>query len=309
MDQDASCYICLGDASEKGGFIERACECTGTIKIHLFCIFEQMDSGFSNCGACKTVFLPIMDGKPIKSYPFKKGFKKYIQIWQCSVLTNCTNYRIHNKDLDGIFKIWNISVEPEVLVKQGQYVHNQMDGEFIEWSEHKSRYYISSKTNYSKGKLHGLRAIYYPNGVANTIATYENNNKCGLFVRRYENNVIIQQCNYVNGKIEGAFESYYPNGKIDIICTYKDDKLHGLYKKWRADGSLHTECVYDHGTRVPIVVPVVQPLTVQPLTVEPLTVEPLVADEEPPLPAITAAIPRTHTFMAGRIIARRNSIE
>lgn len=285
MDQESTCYICLGDHTEKGGFVDSACICTGTNKIHVLCIIQQINNGFKICGACKTVFHPKCNGMPIWGTMSEKKARnkdiKYIEVYQYK---GTIRYMRHGYSIK-----WNVSVDPEVIIKQEYYIDGRMNGEFIEWSEFKGKFYISKKTNYSNGLLHGSVASFYANGVEESIATYDKNNKHGLFVRRYENNNIMQKCNYVNGKIEGQFESYYPNGKVDTICTYVKNKLHGTFKKWKTNGSLHIECVYNHGKPVPVVMTTT------------------LIDDEAPLPAMTAAVPRTHTFTIGKIIARRNS--
>ena len=70
MDQD-TCYICLGDHTEKGGFLDSSCACSGTMKIHLLCLARMVFNKDYTCGTCRTGFAPIMHGTRIQIH--KRG--------------------------------------------------------------------------------------------------------------------------------------------------------------------------------------------------------------------------------------------
>ncbi len=286
MDQD-TCYICLGDHTEKGGFLDSACKCSGTMKIHLMCLARMIFNKDYNCGTCQTRFAPFMHGTRVDFH--KRGTQ---HMYISEVLQN-QKYTFPTYDKHGAFSTYFMSKDDEIKLSEGTYVHNKIHGLYRAWRlTKKGKYYLQQEINYDMNNLNGLYTTFYPNGNIDSSITYTKGKKHGEYIRRYENNVIMQKCTYVHGKIEGKFESYYPNGNKDIVCSYINDKLHGDYYKYKVSGDLKHSLIYNNGNVQSAI-----KLTSTP-------------EDEPVLPAITTAVNRFNTtFSTGvRTYSRRNSI-
>jgi len=68
---------------------------------------------------------------------------------------------------------------------------------------HKASKAIMAIENYSKGKLEGLRSVFYPNGKIAEEMTYKNNLKNGFYKRYTESGIIIEESNYKNNEYDG----------------------------------------------------------------------------------------------------------
>ncbi len=286
MDQD-TCYICIGDHTEKGGFLDSACKCSGTMKIHLLCLARMIFNKDHICGTCKTGFAPLMHGKRVDFH--KRGTQ---HMYISEVIQN-EKYTFPTYDKNGAFSTYFMSKDDEIKLSEGTYVHNKTHGLFRAWNlTRKGKYFLKQEINYDMNVMNGPYKTFYPNGTINELIIYIKGKKHGEYIRRYENNIIMQKCTYVHGKINGPFESYYPNGNKDIVCSYLYGKLHGDYYKYNVSGVLKNSLIYNNGN--------IQSAIKISSTPE----------EEPVLPAITSAVDRFNTtFSTGvRTHARRNSI-
>ncbi len=236
MDQD-TCYICIGDASEKGGFVDSACLCSGTMKLHVLCLARLILNKIYYCQTCKEGFKPIINGQ--LSTITKKGTDRIDIIGRHE-----TTHLLHGSNTTYLMKPDN-----EFLILQGSYENSKAHGLFRQWKiTKKGKYYLHSEATYDKHVLHGLSTSLYPNGIINSSIIYVKGKKHGEHVRRYENNVIMQKCTYVHGQIHGPFESWYPNGNKDIVCSYLHGKLHGPYLKYNVSGLLKVQQMYTNGS-------------------------------------------------------------
>lgn len=57
--------------------------------------------------------------------------------------------------------------------------------------------------NYRKGKLEGLRSVFYPNGKIAEEILYKNDLKNGPYKRYTESGIIIEESNYKNNQYDG----------------------------------------------------------------------------------------------------------
>jgi antitoxin component YwqK of YwqJK toxin-antitoxin module len=60
-----------------------------------------------------------------------------------------------------------------------------------------------STENYSKGKLEGLRSVFYPNGKLAEETMYKNNLKNGPYKKYAVNEIVIEESNYKNNQFDG----------------------------------------------------------------------------------------------------------
>ncbi|WP_281337361.1 toxin-antitoxin system YwqK family antitoxin [Flavobacterium eburneipallidum] len=86
-------------------------------------------------------------------------------------------------------------------VSEGKVVNKLSEGKWIYY--HKASLVIMSTENYSKGKLEGLRSVFYPNGKIAEETLYKNNLKNGIYKRYTESGIIIEESNYKNNEYDG----------------------------------------------------------------------------------------------------------
>lgn len=236
MDQDL-CYICFGDSTENGGFLDSTCSCTGSLKIHLFCLARLIMNNHIQCMTCKNVFKPVQD-------------QKMLVIQKCNLYHVIIQQVNHNYKQDGTSYIYLMSSETQIKIRECNYSKGKKHGTSYEWnySVKKKIYYLAKEINYNMNVLHGTKINYYPNGVCETLTNYLNGKKHGDYIRRYENNILMQKSKYNNGKKHGAFLSFYPNGSPDIICIYKNGIFDGQYMKFKRNGAVLQCQMYIDGT-------------------------------------------------------------
>ena len=81
-------------------------------------------------------------------------------------------------------------------VSEGKVVNKLYEGQWKYY--HKASKSIMAIENYSKGKLEGLRSVFYPNGKIAEELFYKNNLKNGVYKRYTESGIIIEESNYKN---------------------------------------------------------------------------------------------------------------
>ena len=86
-------------------------------------------------------------------------------------------------------------------VSEGLVANKLYEGQWKYY--HKASKAIMTIENYSKGKLEGLRSVYYPNGKIAEEMLYRNNLKNGFYKRYTESGIIIEESNYKNDQFDG----------------------------------------------------------------------------------------------------------
>lgn len=86
-------------------------------------------------------------------------------------------------------------------VSEGKVVNKLPEGQWTYY--HKASKSIMATENYSKGKLEGLRSVFYPNGKIAEEINYKNNLKNGTYKRYTESGIIIEESNYKNNEFDG----------------------------------------------------------------------------------------------------------
>jgi antitoxin component YwqK of YwqJK toxin-antitoxin module len=86
-------------------------------------------------------------------------------------------------------------------VSEGKVVNKLSEGLWTYY--HKASKSIMATENYSKGKLEGVRSVFYPNGKIAEEILYKNNLKNGIYKRYTESGIIIEESNYKNNEFDG----------------------------------------------------------------------------------------------------------
>lgn len=86
-------------------------------------------------------------------------------------------------------------------VSEGKVINKLSEGKWIYY--HKASTVIMSTENYIKGKLDGLRSVFYPNGKLAEETMYKNNQKTGPYKKYAVNGIVIEESNYKNDLFDG----------------------------------------------------------------------------------------------------------
>lgn len=86
-------------------------------------------------------------------------------------------------------------------VSEGNVVSKLYEGQWKYY--HKASKTIMTIENYSKGKLEGLRSVFYASGKIAEEILYKNNLKNGAYKRYTETGIIIEETNYKNDQFDG----------------------------------------------------------------------------------------------------------
>ena len=86
-------------------------------------------------------------------------------------------------------------------VSEGKVVNKLYEGQWKYY--HKASKAIMTIENYTKGKLEGLRSVFYASGKIAEETMYKNDLKNGAYKRYTETGIIIEESNYKNNEFDG----------------------------------------------------------------------------------------------------------
>ena len=114
-------------------------------------------------------------------------------------------------------------------VSEGKEVNKQREGEWK--SYHKESKVVMTKEIYSKGKLNGLKQVYYPNGKIAEETGYANDVMHGVYKKYAENGVVLEEATYKQAKFDGpAVYREAAKGYVVVKGQFKDGLKVG---KWQ----------------------------------------------------------------------------
>jgi antitoxin component YwqK of YwqJK toxin-antitoxin module len=123
-------------------------------------------------------------------------------------------------------------------VSEGNVVNKLFDGIW-------TYYHLESKTimsteNYLKGKLEGLKKVYFKSGKIAEETYYTNNLKNGVYKNYAENGVILEETYYVNGIYHGEAIFRAIDGTITSKGKFVNGEKKGLWQFYK-NGKLIAE--------------------------------------------------------------------
>lgn len=86
-------------------------------------------------------------------------------------------------------------------VSEGKVINKLYEGQWKYY--HKASKAIMTIENYNKGKLEGLRSVFYASGKIAEETMYKNDLKNGAYKRYTETGIIIEESNYKNNEFDG----------------------------------------------------------------------------------------------------------
>jgi antitoxin component YwqK of YwqJK toxin-antitoxin module len=114
-------------------------------------------------------------------------------------------------------------------VSEGKVVNKLYEGQWKYY--HKASKSIMAIENYSKGKLEGLRSVFYPNGKIAEEIIYKNDQKNGVYKRFTESGIIIEESNYKNDQYDGiAIFRDSEDGTIVSKGKFTNGKKTGIWQ-------------------------------------------------------------------------------
>ncbi len=133
-------------------------------------------------------------------------------------------------------------------ISEGKTIGKLHEGEWIYYHENSPT--VMTRENYKKGKLDGLRSVYFPNGKIAEEIQYKNGVRHGPYKKYTPTGIVLEETTYKNGEMDGnaifrsadgkiASEGKFVNGlKKGIWKFYEDGKVvreekHPLVKKFK----------------------------------------------------------------------------
>jgi antitoxin component YwqK of YwqJK toxin-antitoxin module len=112
-------------------------------------------------------------------------------------------------------------------VSEGKVVNKVFEGQW-------KYYHLASKNimtieNYSKGKLEGLRTVFYPSGKVAEEINYKNNLKNGFYKKYTEKGVLLEESNFKNDVYNGAAIFKESNGNVASKGQFLNGKKAGIW--------------------------------------------------------------------------------
>jgi antitoxin component YwqK of YwqJK toxin-antitoxin module len=86
-------------------------------------------------------------------------------------------------------------------VSEGKVVNKLYEGQWKYY--HKASKNIMTIENYNRGKLNGLRTVFYPSGKIAEEMIYKEGKKNGYYKKFTESGIIIEESNYKNNEFDG----------------------------------------------------------------------------------------------------------
>lgn len=114
-------------------------------------------------------------------------------------------------------------------VSEGKVVNKLYEGLWTYY--HKASKAIMATENYSKGKLEGLRSVFYPSGKIAEEIGYKNGLKNGPYKKYTETGIIIEESNYKNNEFNGlAIFRNADDGTIVSQGKFVNGKKAGIWQ-------------------------------------------------------------------------------
>ena len=112
-------------------------------------------------------------------------------------------------------------------VSEGKVLNRLFDGEWKYY--HQGSTVVMTIENYSKGKLEGIRSVFYINGKIAEEQLYKNNLKNGFYKKYAENGIVLEESMYKNDQYDGNAIFRDPDGSIVSKGKFGNGRKVGLW--------------------------------------------------------------------------------
>lgn len=124
------------------------------------------------------------------------------------------------------------------IVSEGKEIGKDREGEWKYY--HKASKVLMTSETYKKGKLQGLRTVYYPNAQVAEEMTYVNGLKEGNYKKLGQNGTIQEQSIFKNNEYEGDAVFYDSDGAVASKGKFVKGKKAGMWQFYK-NGKLTKE--------------------------------------------------------------------
>ena len=185
------------------------------------------------------------NGNKITEYTYVDGVKNGLCIDYDLRNGSRHEYMCKGKDNNGPYKKYN---KEGILIEEGQYVHNQKDGEIKKYYENTGK--LLSEVNYIEGRPDGLLTIYDEDGNKSETWEFENGVENGEYISYFPSGAPHILNEVRNGVFSGPSTTYFENGEIHIEGFYDGGVPHGHFTEYNEKGEVIKEREYYYGSIV-----------------------------------------------------------
>lgn len=110
---------------------------------------------------------------------------------------------------------------------EGKEVNKLRQGE---WKFYQENNQLLSIENYDKGKIVGIRKVFFPGNIIAEETAYVNGVKDGAYKKYSDNGVVLEEASYKAGEYHGP--AVYRNGKNEVVAKgqFKNGKKAGVWQ-------------------------------------------------------------------------------
>lgn len=113
-------------------------------------------------------------------------------------------------------------------VSEGKIVNKLFEGQWKYY--HQASKNIMTTENYSKGKLQGLRSVFYPDGKIAEEISYKNNLKDGIYKKYTEKGIVLEESIFKNNEYNGLAIFKDTDGNVVSKGQFVNGKKAGIWQ-------------------------------------------------------------------------------
>lgn len=113
-------------------------------------------------------------------------------------------------------------------VSEGKVINKVFEGQW-NYYHHASKTIMTTE-NYTKGKLEGLRTVYFPSGKIAEEMSYKNNVKEGIYKKYSEKGIVLEESFFKNNEYNGPAIFRDTNGTVVSQGKFINGKKGGLWQ-------------------------------------------------------------------------------
>lgn len=113
-------------------------------------------------------------------------------------------------------------------VSEGKLLNKVSEGDW-KYYHFESKQVMTSEI-YKKGKLDGIKKVFYKDGSIAEISNYSMGVLNGKYLKYAENDTLLEDSNYKNGQLHGAAIFYDGNGKVALKGEYVNGIKRGVWE-------------------------------------------------------------------------------
>lgn len=114
------------------------------------------------------------------------------------------------------------------IVSEGKEINRLREGQWKYY--HKESKVIMTLENYKKGKLEGVRTVYYPSGKIADETIYKNGLKEGVYKKYSEKGIVLENSFFKKNEYDGLAIYKDPNDMVVAKGKFKDGKKVGMWQ-------------------------------------------------------------------------------